>query len=149
MVVTEVMLTGRKLTRTASIDARCVLSMPSRINPRSVSRMWIESATASVRMTIGADIEIGVSLTPKKPAMPMPMVDDSTMITRVATVAESERTMSQVSAKITTNINGISVAPSLIPVSAKGVIKHRYPGQVHLDSRVFGFDLRLRGHARS
>ena len=64
MVVTEVMLTGRKLMRTASTMAS-VLAMPSRIRLRRESRMWIESATARVRMTIGADIEIGVSLTPK------------------------------------------------------------------------------------
>jgi len=52
----------------------------------------------------------------------MPIIDDSPMMTRVAEVAVNERTMSQVSAKITTNISGISVAPSLIPVSANALL---------------------------
>ncbi len=63
-VVSEVMLTGMKFRRTASTMASC-RPMPSRMAPLSVTRMWIESAMASVRMMIGAEAEIGVRLIPR------------------------------------------------------------------------------------
>ena len=97
------------------------------MSPRSVSRMCTESATASVRMTIGADIEIGVSLTPNQPATPIPTMVDSMITPRVAKVALSERRINQVSAKITPNISGISVAPSLMPVSANALLSMDTP----------------------
>jgi hypothetical protein len=39
-------------------------SRPRRISTSIVTRMWIESATAIVRMMVGAPEEGGVSLTP-------------------------------------------------------------------------------------
>src|SRR5210317_2131493 len=90
IVVNDVIETGRKLIRTASTSAS-VLPSPSRISPRKESSMWIESATASVRMTTGADIAIGVSLTPAKPAAPMPTSVDNMMTTSVEVVAVKER----------------------------------------------------------
>ena len=87
----------------------------------------MESATASVRMTIGADIAIGVSLTPAKPAMPIATTVESAMTSNVENVAANERIISQVSAKITTNISGIRVAPSLMPVSANALFSIETP----------------------
>ena len=72
-------------------------------------------------------MEMGVNLTPKYPATPIPIIEDSAMITNVANVAANERMMSQVSMNMTTNISGISVAPSFIPVSAKALLSMDTP----------------------
>ncbi len=73
-------------------------------------------------MTIGADMAIGVSLTPKKPAVPMATIVDRPMTSSVDMVAISERMITQVSRKMTPNIIGISVAPSDMPVSANALL---------------------------
>ena len=44
------------------------------------------------------------------------------MTSKVENVAVSDRIISQVSAKMTTNISGISVAPSAMPVSANALL---------------------------
>ena len=125
-VVNDVIVTARKLTRIDSISASALLR-PSRICVRMDRMMCMESATASVRITIGADIDIGVSSTPANPAAPMAMIDDRMITVSVASVAEKERTISQVNAKMTTNISGISVAPSCMPVSAKALLSIETP----------------------
>ena len=65
--------------------------MPSRMAPRRDIRICMESAIARVRMTIGAEAEMGVNGIPSQPAAPMPTVTDNRMTMEVAMVAEKER----------------------------------------------------------
>ncbi len=76
---------------------------------------------------MGADIAIGVSFTPAKPAAPMPTTVDNTMTMSVDTVAVNERMISHVSAKMTTNISGMRVPASDMPVSANALLSIETP----------------------
>ena len=87
----------------------------------------MESATARVRITIVALIEIGVSLTPANPATPMPTIVDSAITSNVENVAVSERTMSQVIANMAKNITGISEAASCRPTSENALFSMDTP----------------------
>ena len=73
-------------------------------------------------MTIGADIAIGVNLIPANPATPMATMVDSPITSNVENVAVKLRIISQVSRKMTTNISGISVPASDMPVSANALL---------------------------
>ena len=59
---------------------------------------------------------------PAKPATPIPTMDDKAITITVAKVAEIERMISQVIAKMTMNISGIKVAPSFMAVSANALL---------------------------
>ncbi len=120
MVVSEVMVTGIKLTRTASTMA-AFFSIPSRIKPFKDIRMCKESAIAKVRIMVGADAAIGVSLIPKKPAIPIPNMEDRMITNKVAKVAVTERMINNVMTMITRNINGTNVPMSPKPASANAL----------------------------
>ena len=126
IVVSDVIVTGMKFRRSASTSALS-LSTPSRMTVRIDIRMWIESAIASVRMMIGAEPEIGVRLMPAKPAQPMPTIIENRMTASVASVAVSERRISNVSSRMTPNMIGTSVPRSDWPVSAKALFNADTP----------------------
>ena len=121
IVVIEVTPTGKKLTRTASAIAS-LLVMPLRMAVRSAIRMCMESAIASVRMMIGAEPEMGVSLMPIKPAQPMPTIEENMITNSVAKAAVADRRINKVSNMMMPNIAGTRVPRSAVPVSANALL---------------------------
>ncbi len=82
---------------------------------------------ASVNMMIGAAPEIGVSGMPANPAAPMATIVESTMTATVATVAATERMISNVKRRMTPNMSGTSVPRSAVPVSANALLSIETP----------------------
>ena len=82
--------------------------------------MWIESATAMVRMMVGAPEEGGVSLTPNQP-ITRPMAAAADMVTTriVAMVPGIERVRKKTVRASTMYMAGVSVARSRWAASAK------------------------------
>ena len=126
IVVIDVTPTGKKFSRIASTIASR-LAMPARMAERNAMSIWIESAIASVRIMVGAEAEMGVSLMPIKPAQPIPTIVDSMMTPIVAIVAVTERSISSVSNKMTPNMIGMSVPRSETPVSANALLSIETP----------------------
>ena len=120
MVVTDVMVTGKKLMRAASImDSNLV--EPSRMRVLNDTNMWIESATARVSMTVDALMEMGVSLIPKNPAAPIPTIVESVTIKKITTVPAKNLNINHDINSITINIIGVKVAASSSPTSEKAL----------------------------
>jgi hypothetical protein len=116
IVVTDVIVTGKKLIRAASIiDSNFV--DPSRMRALKDTKIWIESATASVRMTVDALIEIGVSLIPKNPAAPIPTTVESVTTRKITIVPAKNLNINHDINSITINIIGVNVPASSKPTS--------------------------------
>ena len=99
-------------------------------------------------MTIGADIAIGVSFTPKNPAVPMATIVDRPITSKVENVAVNERMMSQVSRKMTHEHQRHQRGAIGHAGFGKRVVEHRYTRQVNRQLRVLRLDVGLAGRVR-
>ncbi len=90
-------------------------------------RMWIESASASVRITTGALPEKGDRVMPAQPATPRAVTVASEITASVATVPATERRISQITTTSPRNIAGNSVTASAIVASAKALLRAETP----------------------
>ena len=125
-VVRLVRNTGFALRRMASISASS-FSLPWRIDWNSDTRMCIESATASVRMIVGADALVGSRSTPMWPAIPSAVTVENPITPNVATSAVPERRKSPIVIMNVRNISGITTGMSRMGASAKAQLSMDRP----------------------
>ncbi len=89
------------------------LSSPPRIWANITTSMWMQSATARVMMTVGADAEGEVSFMPNQPAMPIAVTTDRPITRTVPSVELRQRSSTSIVMMMARYINGISVLISL------------------------------------
>ena len=125
-VVRVVRNTGFALRRMASTSASS-FGLPWRIDWNSDTRMCTESATASVRMIVGAEALVGSRNTPMWPAMPNAVAVENPITLSVATNAVPERRKSPMVIMNVKNIRGITTGMSRIGASANAQLSMDSP----------------------
>ncbi len=115
-VVTLVTKTGTKFTRRLSTRAGR-FAVPCRISPKKVTRTWIESATAMVKIIVGASADTGSSRVPTQPAKPRAVVAEKPMTITVARVPGIDRNNTIMARTRIPYMIGTSVPRSLTPAS--------------------------------
>ncbi len=111
-VVTLVRSTGSRLIRKDSVMASS-LDLPKRICWNIVTKIWILSATAKVRMIVGALIDAGLIAMRSQPANPIPVIMEMRIMSRVASVPVTDCSESPVMIMSVINMIGMTVAMSL------------------------------------
>ena len=89
--------------------------------------MCIASATANVRITVGAAIDIGVSSIPAYPPIPIPTIVDKMIKIKTAIVGLQALIISPTIMNIIRNIIGVIVPASFIPASANALFRAATP----------------------
>ena len=105
-----------------------------------VTRIWILSAIASVRIMVGAVTEIGVSLTPPNPARPIAAALENPITRSVAKVAPKLRSIIIIKINKTPYMIGTRVTMSFSPASAKALFNIESPEIAIFKS---GYSLRI------
>ena len=125
-VVTLVRKTGWALISMASTMASW-LATPARRRWSQVTMMWTESATASVRMMVGADALVGSRKMPSHPAAPMTVTVARRITTSVPSVPPAERRTATTATTSARNIRGITPGMSRMGASAKAMLSMAMP----------------------
>ena len=89
-----------------------LFDFPLRSAYRNETRMWIESAMASVRMIVGAEALVGSKFTPMCPATPTAVPTDSMITANVARAAPVVRRNRMIARTTVRNIRGITTGMS-------------------------------------
>ncbi len=127
MVVSSVVraTAPRFILRLSRIAAR--FSIPPRIPWKIESRIWMLSATASVRMIVGAGAEAPVSSIPSHPPSPRLTSTEKTITSSVATMPVKERSVSAVTRRTMPYMIGVRVIPSPCACSQKALLTVTMP----------------------
>ena len=101
------------LIRNPSTIASC-FDMPSLMLWIMLTRIWIESAIASVRIIVGAVEDGPVILSPTQPAKPIPIIAENKITNTETNVAVNDLNIRPITTIIIRDIIGVSVPMSLI-----------------------------------
>ena len=95
--------------------------MPERIECKNVVKKCTQSATARVRINVGADAEGGVSLKPNQPAIPIPIMIEKMITNKVENVPVMLRVNKNNPIMIAAKASGIRFVISFLLASGKAL----------------------------